>query len=175
MPTRFLALMIAFCAVVLLIFASNSRATLLPSPTIAAMTVVALTEDVTAEATVSVTAEATVSVTAEATESLLVGDPVRGEDIFRHGLDGAPPCITCHNPTVTGRGAFFSIGPGLKGIHERAATRVEGLTAPEYIEDSIRHPANYLVAGFNPVMPSIFGEQYGDQDIADLVAFLMTV
>jgi hypothetical protein len=25
------------------------------------------------------------------------------------------------------------------------------------------------------VMPPIFGEQYGDQDIADLVAFLMAV
>lgn len=103
-----------------------------------------------------------------------VGDPVRGEDIFRHGLDGAPPCITCHSPITAGRGTF-SIGPGLMGVGERAATRVEGETAPQYIEHSIRHPADFLVQGYNPVMPGVFGEQYSDKDIADLVAYLLSL
>lgn len=170
MPTRFLALMIAFCAVTLLIFAGNTTAS--PhlthlTPTFAATTVVALTEEATPEATAEITPVATASA--------LVGDPVRGEDIFRHGLNGAPPCVTCHNPLVAGRGTTFAIGPGLKDISERGATRVEGLTAPEYIEDSIRHPANFVVAGYSPIMPTVFGEQYSDQDIADLLAFLMTI
>lgn len=109
-----------------------------------------------------------------AAHAALAGDAAHGEDIFRNGLDGAPPCITCHSPTTAGRGTF-SIGPGLMGIHERAASRVEGETAVQYIEHSIRHPADFLVPGFNPVMPGIFGEHYSDQDIADLVAFLMSL
>jgi mono/diheme cytochrome c family protein len=165
MPTRFLALMLAFCAVSLLTIVGNAPAKAVPTPTAAATTVAALTDEATAEVTESVTAEAT--------EPVLVGDPVRGEDIFRHGLNGVPPCVSCHNPTVAGRGGSFSIGPGLKGIGERGAMRVEGMTAPEYIEDSIRHPTNYIVGGYNPIMPPIFGEQYSDQTIADLVAFLM--
>lgn len=163
MLTRFLALMIAFCALLLLVMVGNTAASNQPTPTPVGTTVAALTE------------EATESVTPEATESAFVGDPVRGEDIFRHGLDGAPPCITCHSPVVAGRGTMYSIGPGLKGISERGATRIEGFTAPAYIEDSIRHPAHYLVPGYSPIMPTIFGEQYSDQDITDLAAFLMTL
>ncbi len=159
MLTRFLALMITFCALMLLVVVGNTAASNQTTPTPAGTTVAALTEEPTAEAT----------------EAALVGDPVRGDDIFRHGLDGAPPCITCHSPVVAGRGTMFAIGPGLKGISERGATRVEGFTAPEYIEDSIRHPAHYVVSGYNPIMPTIFGEQYSDQDVADLAAFLMTL
>jgi cytochrome c2 len=103
-----------------------------------------------------------------------VGDPVRGEDIFRHGFNEAPPCITCHSPVTAGRGTF-SIGPGLMGIRERAATRVEGETAAQYIEHSIRHPADFLVQGYNPVMAGVFGVKYKDQDIADLGAYLLSL
>src|SRR5690349_16910487 len=39
----------------------------------------------------------------------LTGDMVRGEDIFRHGLNDAPPCITCHSPVTAGKGGAFSI------------------------------------------------------------------
>jgi cytochrome c2 len=104
----------------------------------------------------------------------MTGDKVRGEDIFRHGFNEAPPCITCHSPVTAGKGTF-SIGPGLLGISERAATRVEGETAEQYIAHSIRKPTDFLVPGFNPVMPGIFGETYTDQDIADIVAYLMSL
>ena len=166
MLTRLLGLTALLCvSVVALIFAQSTLATPLPTGT----------ETATPVSTDEPTAEVTESATAEVTPAVLVGDPVRGEDIFRHGLYGAPPCLTCHSPVIAGRGGAFSIGPGLKDVSERGATRIEGFTAPQYIEDSIRHPAHYVVIGFSPIMPTIFGEQYSDQDIADLVAFLMTL
>jgi mono/diheme cytochrome c family protein len=166
MATKFLALLIIVGVMTMMFAAGDTGAGRVTPSTAAPTRAVALTEQATAEATEAATSEAT--------ENALVGDPARGEELFRHGLNGVPPCITCHNPTAVGR-TGFSLGPGLKGIGERGATRVEGLTAPAYIEDSIRHPANFLVPGFNPIMPVVFGEEYGDQDIADLVAFLMTL
>lgn len=170
MATKFLALLIVVCVMTMMFVAGNAGVAQNSHAAGTPTRVVMLTEEATPEAT----AEATEAATPEATEIALVGDAMRGEDIFRRGLDGAPPCITCHNPTAAGRSGF-SIGPGLKGINERGAARIEGVTAPEYIEDSIRHPVHFLVPGFNPVMPTIFGEQYGDQAIADLVAFLMSL
>ncbi len=173
MATKMSALLIALFILTVSILASGSN--VLATPAAPATPVAAATE-ATAEVTQEATEAATEEMTPDATDATLalVGDPVRGEDIFRHGLYDAPPCVSCHNPTASGR-TGFSIGPGLKGVGERAATRIEGMTAPEYLEDSIRHPAHFLVPGYQPIMYSQFGEKYSDQDIADLIAFLLTL
>ncbi len=131
--------------------------------------------EATLEATAEATAEATPEATPEATEAvMLIGDATRGDEIFHHGLNGAPACSNCHSTTASGKWSPLAIGPGLKGISERAATRVEGETAAEYVEDSIRHPNDYVVAGFTNVMYGEFEHDYSDQDIADLVAYVLT-
>ena len=115
--------------------------------------------------------------TAEATETGTLtgtGDPLRGQQLFQHGLNDAPACINCHNPAAAGKSGF-AIGPGLLGIRERAATRIEGVNAAAYIEDSIRNPGDYVVSGFSAIMYGLFAEKYSDQDIADVVAYLMTL
>ncbi len=132
------------------------------------------TAEATAAATESITEEATVEVTAEATEALaLVGDAARGKQIFENGLNGAPACSNCH--VETGKTPPYALAPSLAGVYIRAATRVAGQTADQYIVDSILHPHDFVVPGFNPIMYPLFGEKYSNQDIADLLAFLKTL
>ena len=158
MPIKFSAILIA--VFLLIVFVLVGRTTSEPSLAPAAISVAA-------------TPEATAVVTDEAAGTVLIGDPVRGQDIFRNGLNGAPACKSCH--ATTAGHTMFALAPNLKGIAERAATRVAGMTAPQYIEDSIRHPEDYLVSGFRPIMYPNFGKDYSDQDIADVVAYLMTL
>lgn len=101
----------------------------------------------------------------------LQGDAVRGEEIFKHGLNEAPPCSTCH-ALVKGS---FSLGPVMTGISERAATRIPGMTAVEYLHQSIVSPSAYLVSGYRDIMYPQFADHLNEQDIADLIAYLSTL
>lgn len=159
----------AFFLLMLPMLNANHSSTQLPSEP-ATVTPDERTPEITPEAMPEVTPEATV----EATEVVLVGDPARGDEIFHNGIAPAPACINCHNPTVTGKNGF-ALGPGLKGISVNGSGRVEGLTAPQYIEQSIRHPGAYIVGGFRDIMYPNFATDYSDQNIADLVAYLMTL
>lgn len=104
----------------------------------------------------------------------LVGDPERGAEIFRVGVDDeATPCSTCHR--LSSGGFSLSQGPNLTGISERAATRVEGLTAEQYIEDNILNPARYKFFSFRTSMYDEYADHLSAQDVADLVAYLMTL
>ncbi|MBC7811983.1 MAG: cytochrome c [Burkholderiales bacterium] len=122
---------------------------------------------------------ATVEVTAEAADGTvaLVGDAERGAEIFVNGANGAPACQTCHGITQQAFGSRFAhnLGPNLFGLSERAGERVEGLSAEEYIHNSIVNPGDYLVEGFDNNMYPTFGEQLTEQDIADLVAYVVTL
>jgi mono/diheme cytochrome c family protein len=100
-------------------------------------------------------------------------DPARGQEIFTKGLNGSPPCISCHQ--VIGTSFGFALGPSLIGIHSRAATRIEGMSAEAYITNSILHPADFVVPGYRNIMYPKFANHFSDQDMADLVAYLMTL
>jgi len=67
------------------------------------------------------------------------------------------------------------VGPSLAGIATLAATRVPGMSAEEYIRESILHPDAHIVPGFDNKMPSYISEGLSPQDIDDLVGFLMTL
>ncbi len=144
-------------------------ATAAPTATVPAQAPAELTPEATE--TSAPTAEAAV---AEVADAGLIGDAASGDDIFHHGLNGAPACINCHSTTISGK-APLAVGPGLLGISERAATRVDGETAAQYVEDSIRHPDHYVVKGFNNVMYANFDHDYSAQNIADLVAYVLTL
>jgi mono/diheme cytochrome c family protein len=106
---------------------------------------------------------------AETPPAALVGDPVHGEDIFRHGINAAPPCITCHALAPGG----FSLGPVMQGFGERAGSSREGLTAEAYAHESIVDPTVFIVSGFRNIMYPGYGTDLTEQEIADLIAFLM--
>jgi cytochrome c len=88
-------------------------------------------------------------------------------------MNGAPPCSTCH--LVVEGEQRFSLGPNLAGLGERAGTRIEGLAAEDYIRQSILEPHQFVVPGYRDIMYPNFGEHLSDGDVADLIAYLMTL
>jgi mono/diheme cytochrome c family protein len=97
----------------------------------------------------------------EQTTPAALGDPAAGEELF------ATHCSPCH-------GDQNGAGPARVGIAERAATRIPGMSAADYIHQSIVDPSAYVVQGFNDIMPKNFSQQFSAQEINDLVAYLLT-
>jgi hypothetical protein len=65
------------------------------------------------------------------------------------------------------------VGPSLAGVGERAATRVPGQSARDYLRTSIVMPDSYVVEGFDPGrMPSNWGDVLSDAEIDALVDYL---
>ncbi|MBI1278478.1 MAG: c-type cytochrome [Anaerolineaceae bacterium] len=78
-------------------------------------------------------------------------------------------CTACHR-----EGAVNKIAPSYDGIAERAATRRPPLTAAAYIYESITNPLAFVVEGYNPSMPQNFSQQLSDQELGDIIAYLLT-
>ena len=103
----------------------------------------------------------------------ITGDVERGAQLFAQGRDEAPPCLTCHR-VVSGQ-VGFSIGPNLAGIAERAGTQVAGLSAAEYLRQSILEPERYIVSGYRDIMYPDYSAYLTEQNIQDLVVYLLTL
>lgn len=88
------------------------------------------------------------------------------------------PCSGCH--ILDDLGWQGVTGPTLNGIGERAATRVPGLTAEEYLHQSIRNSAAYLVPGYGNLMPIFQNEDESapyymeDESLNAIVQYLLT-
>lgn len=95
------------------------------------------------------------------------GDPVaRGRQLFTER-----GCGGCHTIEGVSTGA---VAPNLTQIGKVGATREEGVSAEEYIRGSILNPNAYVVEGYQPnLMPQNYGEQLSQQELDDLVAFLL--
>lgn len=78
-------------------------------------------------------------------------------------------CTACHR-----EGAVNKIAPAYDGIAARAATRRPPMTAAAYIYESIVNPMAYVVEGYNPAMPQNFAQQLSDQQLGDIIAYLLT-
>lgn len=102
-------------------------------------------------------------------EIIPTGNFFRGEMIFHKGIGDAPPCIACHALTPK----TFSPGPGMAKIAENAATRIAGMSAEAYLRQSILDPAAYIVPCYRPTMYLHYAEYLSEQDVNDLVTFLM--
>ncbi len=99
------------------------------------------------------------------------GDPAQGERLFKGQVNGQYPCWVCHS-LAPGQAL---VGPSLAGIADTAATRVGGYSAEQYLYESITLPKAYVVEGFNAeIMPETFAAEMDRQELADLIAFLMT-
>ena len=78
-------------------------------------------------------------------------------------------CAACHDSA-----ASTGVAPSLDGIAERASERHPPLSADAYLYESIVHPSAYLVEGYSNVMPQNLRERMSDQEMADVIAYLMT-
>lgn len=107
------------------------------------------------------------------TETVFTPDSARGQEIFEHGVENAPACAVCHLvEKIPGR---YSVGPLLKGVATRASQRVAGLSAEEYLYESVTSPGSYTVNGFANAMFSKYSEVLTQEQIADVIAYLMTL
>jgi cytochrome c2 len=103
----------------------------------------------------------------------IAGDVERGAQLFAQGQVQTPPCSTCHQ-TVTGQFGF-SVGPNLDGIGERAGRQVDGLGADEYLRQSILEPERHIVSGYRDIMYPGYSAHLTEQNIQDLIAYLLTL
>jgi cytochrome c553 len=105
----------------------------------------------------------------------VTGDAARGEELYQQtaaGAASAPGCITCHSLEA----GFQLVGPSHAGLAIVAGTRVSGQSAEEYLRESIVNPDAAVTEGFSEgVMYKNYGNELTDQEIADLVAFLLTL
>lgn len=105
------------------------------------------------------------SAEAPAEEEFEGGD---GERVF----NTASPitCTTCHSLDGT-----VGLGPSLKGIAERAGTRIAGMGAEEYIRQSIIDTNAYIVDGFpESLMPVTFSETLTPEELEAVIGYLLT-
>ncbi len=112
-------------------------------------------------------------------DPLEIGDPERGREIWDTGGavfgtgGGQRGCSVCHSLDGS-EGTGSSRAPSFQGISERAGDRVPGLSAVEYLRQSIVDPSAYVVEGFEDYMDKGLRILFSDDDIDDLVAFLLT-
>jgi cytochrome c peroxidase len=87
------------------------------------------------------------------------------------GPNSAPGCSTCHSLDGS-----TLVGPTHQGIGTAAASRVPSLSAAAFLEESIRNPNAHVTEGFvEGVMYQNYGTELTDQEIDDLVAYLLTL
>lgn len=96
--------------------------------------------------------------------------PAEMVEIGKGIFEGKGICHTCHTLGRSGALRF----PDLQGIGSRAAGRIPGLTATQYLAQSLYHPNDFIVPGFNPGMPEINKPPIGltDDEIKTVIAYL---
>ena len=99
-------------------------------------------------------------------ESVCPGDASNGQQVFI-GATGATACSSCHTTDLT-----TLVGPGMQDIFARSAERIVGLSASDYIYQSLRDPASYIVDDFTNVMPVFDDSLIGPGELLDLIAYL---
>ena len=94
-------------------------------------------------------------------------EPVaRGRQLY-HSLG----CANCHEPNLFGQ----RLGPPLDHIGTVAGTRRPGLSAEEYLRQSILDPGAYVVPGYQDSMPRDLGRDLSPTDLDALVAYLLSL
>jgi cytochrome c2 len=119
---------------------------------------------------------------AQAPAAVTGGDAAKGQELFSQSvLGGNAGCITCHS-LEPGR---VLVGPPMAGVATRAATTVPGESAEQYLRTSIVNTNAFLAKGCNAndpqaqcaagIMPQDWPQKLSEQQIEDLVAYLLTL
>ncbi len=106
--------------------------------------------------------------------------PDNGEILFNENYEvtmndgsiGAWACSVCHNVNSDEAGT----GPGMLNLPSNAGERVPGQPAELYIYNSIVHPNDYIVEGYDEgVMPVGYAEIFSEQELYDLAAYILSI
>ncbi len=84
-------------------------------------------------------------------------------------------CLGCHNLNLTQANDPGQNGPNMADLYERAASRVDDLTAEEYVYQSIVDPRAFAVPTYEDVgqMPQTYAEKLSEDELRALVAWLL--
>lgn len=114
-----------------------------------------------------------VSLPPDARLLLPIGVAERGEQLYT----GVYGCIACHgDPTTPGTN---NVGPHLAGIGMAASARIEGVSAAQYIYDSMLEPGAFIApeCKHGPCTEPTAMPEYASlmnlQDFADLLVYLL--
>jgi mono/diheme cytochrome c family protein len=106
-----------------------------------------------------------------------VEEPAGGSDLVARGqaiFTGAGGCLACH--TVEGVSTGL-VGPDLTHIGTEAADRQPGVSARDYITESITMPEAYIAEGVERATPGLMTSaltaSLSDADVQALVEFLL--
>ena len=103
------------------------------------------------------------------------GDAANGETLYNQvviGSASAPGCVTCHSLESD----VVLVGPSHAGLANRAGSYQEGMSAEDYLRESIVDPDAHIVEGFTPgVMYQNFATELKAGEVNDLVAYMMTL
>ncbi|MGD8732175.1 MAG: c-type cytochrome [Anaerolineales bacterium] len=102
-----------------------------------------------------------------------IGDPQNGERVFTTGTESvSSACAGCHSLDGSQKEGE-NAGPSMQGIAETAATRTDQ-TAEEYLRESITNPGAFIVEGYRNNMEQGYQYLLTEEEINDLVAFMLT-
>ncbi|MEX0864229.1 MAG: cytochrome c [Acidimicrobiia bacterium] len=90
-------------------------------------------------------------------------EPPTGQMVFL-----SSGCNGCH--TLNQTPGNVQIGPDLTHVDALAGSRVDGLSAEEYIRQSLREPQAFVVLGYGPQMPTL---ALSDEEVDALVELLL--
>lgn len=93
-------------------------------------------------------------------------DPIaRGRQVYR-----ALGCASCHEGSLFN--LFRPVGPPLGEIGLVGRKRVPGVSAEDYILQSVTDPGAFVVPGYPDSMPRGLSKDLSAEDLAALVAYL---
>lgn len=96
-------------------------------------------------------------------------EPVaRGRQVYR-----AMNCASCHDASLSN--LFRPVGPSLNEAGLVGGKRVPGMSAEDYLRQSITDPGAYVVPGYPDSMPRGIDEGLSAEDLAALVAYLASL
>lgn len=95
---------------------------------------------------------------------------------------GSQGCVGCHGDPAAPAEDHTGVGPYLGNIANDAATRIDGMEAQQYIYESILDPNSFIApecpsgpCNEPSVMLATFGTSLDQQQMADLIAYYMTL
>ncbi len=157
-----------------------------PAPAEAAAPEAAAPEAVTPEATtpeeVVATPEAAAPAPAAETPAVDAPSALSGEALETAAIAAITKgtCLACHQISSV-PGAVGTLGPNLDNIGAVAGTRVDGLSAQEYLLESILDPNAFIVPDcpMGPCLPNVMLPNLADiltaEEIDTIVAYLATL